>query len=84
MFRRCRIQVGRTWSYDKCASLLGGQQSKPITLVTYPTHIGCASCNFTSPAGVMPGDGDFCSLRKVATIASVDGTRLTLCLPVPA
>ena len=56
-----------------------------ITTVTDPTHIGCASCNFTQPgaAGVMPGDFfEDNDLLQVVTVSSVtDSTHLVLTSP---
>jgi hypothetical protein len=66
-------------------AIVGGLQSKVITSVTDPTHVGCASCNFvqSGAAGVMPGDYfENNSLRKVVTVASVtDATHLVLTSP---
>ncbi len=67
------------------ASTVGNQRDMLITTVTDPTHIGCASCNFTQPgaAGVMPGDFfEDNDLLQVVTVSSVtDSTHLVLTSP---
>jgi hypothetical protein len=67
------------------AAIVGNQGNKLISTVTDPTHLGCATCNFTQSgaAGVMPGDYfEDISLHLVATVASVtDSTHLVLNSP---
>jgi hypothetical protein len=67
------------------ASIVGGLQGRQITAVSDPTHITCASCNFTQsgPSGVMAGDYfEDNTLLKVATVASVtSSTQLVLNSP---
>jgi len=66
-------------------TFVGNQAWKPISGVTDPTHIACASCNFTQAgsAGVMPGDFfEDNALKQVVTVQSVtDSTHLVLTSP---
>ncbi len=66
-------------------TLVGNLAGKLITGVTDPTHIACASCNFTQPGsgGVMAGDFfEDNTLKQVVTVESVtDSTHLVLASP---